>query len=423
MHSLILYLLQSNLSLILLGLLYYLVLQKQSHFRFNRIFLLLSVVTSLVIPLIDFSFLSNGVVYVVQLPEVIFGAQTENISASNNLNYLLLIGTVYFFIAALFLLKFLWDLFLIIRICEQSTIKYKSHFSKNIYINSQQNFSFFSWVFIKESDADKSTVIEHEIGHSQLGHSFDIVFIKVIQIFLWFNPLVFYLEKQLRLQHEYEVDQKVLSKHINILEYQQLLLNQVFNTEINLVTNNFNQSFLKNRFTMMTKKESKKSNTVLLAALLLAVILTPLLFSCSMNFSKEEIGGPDPETELKNTEEPKADENQNTIKSTEEETTFLVVEEMPQFPGGEQAMFKYIGKQLEYPEEAKREGIEGRVFIEFIVEKDGSISNVQVMRGIGHGCDAAAKEVIENMPDWIPGKQRGKAVRVEYRMPLKFTLQ
>jgi TonB family protein len=381
------------------------------------------VVTSLVIPLIDFSFLSNGVVYVVQLPEVIFGAQTENISASNNLNYLLLIGTVYFFIAALFLLKFLWDLYLIIRICEQSTIKYKSHFSKNIYINSQQNFSFFSWVFIKESDADKSTVIEHEIGHSQLGHSFDIVFIKVIQIFLWFNPLVFYLEKQLRLQHEYEVDQKVLSKHKNILEYQQLLLNQVFNTEINLVTNNFNQSFLKNRFTMMTKKANKKPNPFLLVVLILAVLITPALISCSMNSSKEEMNEPALNTGVQKSEDVKADEIKEVVKNAVKEDAYVVVEEMPHFPGGEQAMYQYIGNKLEYPEEAKKEGIQGRVFIEFIVEKDGSITNVNVMRGIGHGCDAAIKEVIENMPDWIPGKQRGKSVRVEYRMPIKFTLQ
>lgn len=143
MDRIIIYLVQSNLSLTVLSLLYFLVLQKHSHFRFNRIFLLLSMGTSQVIPLIDVSFLSHGVVYVVQLPEVIFGAQTEDHSASNNVNYALLIGTAYFFIVALFLLKFLWDLFLIIRKREQSRIKYTSHFSKNIYINSQQNYSFF----------------------------------------------------------------------------------------------------------------------------------------------------------------------------------------------------------------------------------------------------------------------------------------
>jgi TonB family protein len=317
----------------------------------------------------------------------------------------------------------LWDLWHIVEIQKQSVLKFNSQFKKNIYINPQQNFSFFNWVFIKVADENKDTVIEHEINHSRLWHSLDIVFIKAVQCFLWFNPLVFYMEKQLRLQHEYEVDQKVLNRYKNITDYQQLLLHQVFDTEVNLITNHFNQSFLKNRFTMMTKKENKKSNPVLLAALLLTAVLAPLLFSCSMNASKEEISVPNPGTELKNTEEPKADENQNAMNTPEEETTFLVVEEMPQFPGGEQAMFQYIGKQLEYPEEAKRKGVEGRVFIEFIVEKDGSITNVHVMKGIGHGCDAAAKEVIENMPDWIPGKQRGKAVRVEYRMPLKFTLQ
>jgi len=106
-----------------------------------------------------------------------------------------------------------------------------------------------------------------------------------------------------------------------------------------------------------------------------------------------------------------------------EEKIFLVVEEMPSFPGGEAKMYGYIGKNIEYPRMAKESGISGRVFVTFVVEKNGAVTDVQILRGIGGGCDEEAVRVIRSMPKWKPGKQRGKPVRVQYRMPIKFTLQ
>ncbi len=106
-----------------------------------------------------------------------------------------------------------------------------------------------------------------------------------------------------------------------------------------------------------------------------------------------------------------------------EEQIFLVVENMPEFPGGEAAMYKFIGKNIVYPRMAKESGISGRVYVTFVVEKDGSVSDVKILRGIGGGCDEEAVRVIKAMPRWNPGKQRGKPVRVQYRMPIKFTLQ
>lgn len=106
-----------------------------------------------------------------------------------------------------------------------------------------------------------------------------------------------------------------------------------------------------------------------------------------------------------------------------EEEIFLVVEEMPSFPGGEQEMYRYIGKNIEYPRMAKESGISGRVFVTFVVEKNGAVTDVKILRGIGGGCDEEAIRVIKSMPTWKAGKQRGKPVRVQYRMPIKFTLQ
>ena len=106
-----------------------------------------------------------------------------------------------------------------------------------------------------------------------------------------------------------------------------------------------------------------------------------------------------------------------------EQEIFQIVEEMPQFPGGEAKLMEYVAKNIKYPQIARETGIQGRVFVGFVVEPDGSISNVKLLRGIGGGCDEEAMRVIKSLPKWKPGKQRGKAVRVSYQIPVFFKLQ
>ena len=107
----------------------------------------------------------------------------------------------------------------------------------------------------------------------------------------------------------------------------------------------------------------------------------------------------------------------------EEEEVFMIVEDMPQFPGGGQAaLMKYIVENMEYPQMAIDNDVEGTVLVKFTVDKDGSIDDVSVQRGIGAGCDEAAMEVIESMPSWSPGKQRGKAVKVSMVIPVRFKI-
>jgi protein TonB len=98
-------------------------------------------------------------------------------------------------------------------------------------------------------------------------------------------------------------------------------------------------------------------------------------------------------------------------------------EVMPEFPGGEQAMMKFVSENVQYPEKAKEKEISGRVLVGFIVEKDGSVNEVKIVRGIGGGCDEEAVRVVKAMPKWKPGKQDGKTVRVSYTMPFFFKMQ
>jgi protein TonB len=112
------------------------------------------------------------------------------------------------------------------------------------------------------------------------------------------------------------------------------------------------------------------------------------------------------------------------VEEEEEEVVFVVVESMPEFPGGQQALFKYLSENVKYPVIAQENGIQGRVICQFVVNKDGSIVDVEVVRSGGDpSLDKEAIRVIKSMPKWKPGKQRGKAVRVKYTVPVNFKLQ
>jgi protein TonB len=109
-------------------------------------------------------------------------------------------------------------------------------------------------------------------------------------------------------------------------------------------------------------------------------------------------------------------------KEVEETEIFTVVEESPGFPGGDEARIKFLQENIKYPTMARESGIQGTVYVTFVVEKGGNVSDVKILRGIGGGCDEEAIRVIRAMPRWNPGKQRGKSVRVQFNMPIKFTL-
>lgn len=106
----------------------------------------------------------------------------------------------------------------------------------------------------------------------------------------------------------------------------------------------------------------------------------------------------------------------------DEEPPFIVVEDNPEFPGGESARIKFLLDNINYPQVAREAGIQGTVYLTFVIEKNGSITDVRILRGVGGGCDEEAIRVVNSMPKWNPGKQRGKPVRVQFNMPIKFTL-
>ena len=140
----------------------------------------------------------------------------------------------------------------------------------------------------------------------------------------------------------------------------------------------------------------------------LTTILLFLLIS-NVSFAQEEV--------ILQTER---DTTTQTVNDSDE--VFVFVEDQPVFPGGDEARIKYLQENIKYPKLAKESGIQGTVYVTFVVEKDGSITNVKVLRGVGGGCDEESVRVIKKMPTWKPGMQRGKAVRVQFNMPIRYVL-
>ncbi|MBI4647266.1 MAG: energy transducer TonB [Bacteroidia bacterium] len=122
------------------------------------------------------------------------------------------------------------------------------------------------------------------------------------------------------------------------------------------------------------------------------------------------------------TEEIVEEKTSEVIEVKEEIPVFIVVEEMPVFPGGEEALLKYIQEHIEYPQVARELGVSGKVYVQFVVNENGKIQDVKVMRGVDPSLDKEAIRVIESLPEWTPGKQRGKAVRVMFTIPINFAL-
>jgi len=434
MTNYVIYLIESSISLLILYLIFKTVLNKSASFGFNRIFLLSAVAASFIIPLIKFPIQNNAQLIYIHLAPINIqsNATTEVVNSGFNILYILM-GT-YLVISSLLLTHFIIKIQKISALKKQSRKLLSPVDQQLIYTGKFNNFSFFKWIFINENDVDNTAIYIHEKQHVKNWHSLDIIILKLLEVIFWMNPILYLIEKELRLQHEYMADSKVLETIPQKNNYRQLLLNQLFNTEFDLITNSFNQKYLKNRFIMMTKEKSKQVSKILRYALIFMVFISPFIISCSMDTEK---GNPETITVKANHEvatiivpgNTKDQEltNDEKIDVAEKPTeivpqVFLVVEEMPKFPGGEKAMYSFIAKNIKYPEAAKKAGISGRVFLTFIVEKDGSTSDVSLLRGIGYGCDEAAIEVVKAFPKWKAGKQHGQNVRVQYRMPIKFEL-
>lgn len=404
-------------------LVYRLFLSRDTLYGRNRTYILLSIVSAMILPLITIptSRPVNLPVFGKVLSEIfISGSANANSSAVSDADSLMgyrELFIIYLSGVIFFGLKLIIDILeLVFLIVRQS--KRGSHIIRFNGLNTA-GFSAFGHIFLNNrltpDEADE--IIRHEQNHLNHHHSFDILFLELVMVFQWFNPFIYLLSRSLRAVHEYQADEECISLGTSVNNYQKLLMNQIFKSKIFSVSNSFsNPSLIRKRMIMMTKQRSKGlANLKLLLVLPVMAALMLFISACSQNKKPDEkdmeVAPPPPPPP------PPVTENVS-------DTTFTVVDEFPVFPGGEAGLLKHIAENTKYPETAKSKGIQGKVIVRFAVRPDGSINKISILKGVDPELDKEAIRVISTLPSFEkPGIKDGKAVPVWYMVPINFTLR
>lgn len=296
-------------------------------------------------------------------------------------------------------------------------------------------FSFFKWIFINphlHTEQELNEILIHEQTHSQQYHSIDTLLMELIFATSWWNPFVWIMRKEIGENLENIADKHVLNKGVSRKSYQYHLLKITNEQTAVQITNNFNVSQLKKRIIMMNQTETPKKRKLrfLFALPLMATIIfaNSLLTACT---NKQEQQNDQTEATATTTAETATPSNPPTVmeeKVTANEPTntdkvFDTMDIQPKYPGGDKVLYRFLSNNIQYPVEAQEKNIQGSVVCQFVIEKNGSISDVKVVRSVHPLLDKEAVRVIKLMPKWTPGKQDGEVQRARYTLPISFKLQ
>lgn len=436
MGPFLVYILKSSLCLVAFYLFYKVLLSRETFYRFNRFALLSLMAFSALLPLVQITLehpseVGQTIVSVEDwLVEVVSVEQaTSPFTWAQALLLVYLLGIAFFFF------RNAWSIVRLLRLLRggrRASIKtYLPDEEAVTLIILKEKIAPFSWmryIIVSEEDLQENAreILLHECAHIRHRHSWDLLLADVCIFFHWFNPAAWLLKQELQTIHEYEADDNVLREGIDARQYQLLLIKKAVGTRLYSMANNLNHSNLKKRITMMMKRKSnpwarlKYAYVLPLAAMAVAAFARPEVQNASSEISAVKVN--DLVGNLVTNLEEKI-----TLPDTDailpQDSIYEIVDVMPIFPGGEASMMKYLSDNVKYPAEAQQAGIEGRVFTRFIVNEDGSVSDVEILRSVHPLLDAEAVRVVKAMPKWTSGKVNGKAVKVRYSLPLVFRLQ
>jgi len=393
--------------------LYVLLLKKETFFQVNRVYLLSSLLLSFILPLIHTNWFGQSAIAeqikysVIGKPIDVFatGQATEShFTFLQIISYVYLLGIIVF------------SLYLTIRLLAIKKILFSS-------VN-RPSFSFFKRIYLSESNASNQLICEHENIHATQWHSADVLLMEIVIIFNWFNPLVYLFRKELKNLHEFIADEGALKLSDSKKDYAMLLVSQTFETPINnLVNSFFNQNLLKQRIMMIQKNKSRKSSKwkYLLSAPLIVLMLilsAATIKKTSTMLASSPIADTTKKYKITIAKSPIPSTNKNY-----QGPVFTAVENEPTYPGGQQKLNAFLQQNIKYPAEMRQKKVEGKVFVSFIVEKDGSLNELKVLHEPGYGSGQEALRVLGRSPKWTPGIQNGHKVRVQYVLPINFSLK
>lgn len=433
---------------------YKLLLSRDTFHAFNRATLLLLMLLSLVLPFVSLSIdeptvVNNGMVQVEQLLVAgVTGEDTQPASLTlvQVLFMVYMVGVVVSVGREIVSLAGLYKL-----ISGRDHVTIDNGIRIIVIDGDMAPFSWFNNIVISRSDYEsgRREILIHEMAHISHHHSLDILLCNVLLIFQWFNPAVWLLRRELRNIHEYEADEAVLASGANAAEYQLLLIRKAVGERLFSMANNLNHNSLKKRITMMLTKRSNPWNrvkvllTVPVAAVAVVAFATPKAESLSREIEHEsdaivssvvkstsdkaalvaqgKTSGEETVNAMSRADDTFIANDIQRMTSTDDDV-YEVVEKMPAFPGGMAELMKYLRSNVRYPVEAHKAGIQGRVVVSFVVNKDGTVKDAKIVRSVDKSIDAEALRVISAMPKWQPGYQDGKAVSVRYTVPVTFRL-
>ncbi|WP_276348284.1 M56 family metallopeptidase [Daejeonella sp. JGW-45] len=447
------YLLQTNLYLLLFMGFYVLVLKNETFFKQNRLFLNTSVLLSFLIPFINSNWFRDLIVtqkvreaaimpsQMLYETAIVSDAGASSLSIADAIFWIYGAGLVFLLIRLLVRFAFL---------------------RSNLRVEKGKAFSFFNTLVVDKDMPGVDFIIHHERVHMRQWHSADIIFIELAAIVNWFNPVMYLYKKEIRHIHEFIADEEAATLMQSKSDYAALLFSNILGVDpLHLSNNFFNKSLLKRRILMLHKNRSR-SNGLWKYGFSAPLFMLMLIVSAATASSESNALSIDADRSLRPIENigsltfpgminktgagyvnehnralesnklKPADQNdlQKQIAAStkypaaaiEDEEASPAQDKLPEFPGGIKAWGEYLIKTLKYPAEAKKNNVQGRVIVSFTVDKDGSIQDVKVLRGIGSGADEEAIRVVAQSPKWIPGTINGEPARVSYTMPINFGL-
>ena len=431
--EILLYLLKTNLAIIVFYLFYRICCRGNTFFTLHRYVLLAICIGSIIYPFLDISrwFKLNpvlkevGETYIQHLSELTIISYSTETGIKSFPFELFLLG-LYAVIAGFFLIRMLFRIAAVIRfrIC-CTPIEINSQ--KVYFIKDQSNpFSFFKWIFINPDSCtpvEMSEILTHELVHVKQNHSIDMLLSEFICVLCWFNPFAWMLKNEIHRNLEFLVDNRVIRSGIDPRSYQLNLL-RLANIPSNLfIANQFKTSSLKERIVMLNKKPSSGSKLIAYTFLLpLAFLFLIVNTIGAINDSINLYGNMTNENSSETLLVDKMLENANSIFIENVGEVFIEVDEAPTFPGGLSGLVHFLTENLHYPDEALEKRNSGRVTCSFIVNSNGTVSNVEIVQGIDPLFDSEVLHVMSISPCWNPGKHRGKAVPVIMNLPLSFRM-
>lgn len=434
MGELMSFTLTSGIILLSMYLPYRLLLAGEKQHRLNRVILLAIYMAAIVIPLVRPVALPgiSGIEAGAATAEtgIAIGKLSGGLTEHSGTAWMRVLLWIYIAGAAVALVWLVWAYArLSVIIWKGKKIKMEGY---TLVVTGNKNFSPFSWrgyvVVEKISDATEyPAIMIHEMRHLSACHDMDLMLAQLYAVLVWYNPASWLMIDELKTVHEYEADEAVIDSGLNLRDYQMLLIKKAVGARLPSLANSLNHSKLQKRITMMYQSKSrtagKLGSLVLVPALAIgiAVVSIPAVASVISGASETTLLDSDSKvSKISANTESLAE--MRAIAPASDNKAFTAVEKLAEFPGGIEAMMKWLQYNVKYPKEAEKAGEQGKAVVKFTVNKDGSISNATIIKSVSPSIDKEALRVVTSMPKCKPAENGGKKVACWYALPVSFRL-